>query len=79
MKRFRYILTLLFPRIYVDVVFNHMTIPHNDSVGTGGSTADPDTYSYPGVPYTEEHFNFPVCEVNDYNNATEVSEFWYCL
>ncbi|CAH1638100.1 unnamed protein product [Spodoptera littoralis] len=59
-------------RIYVDVVFNHMTIPHNDSMGTGGSTADPDTYSYPGVPYTKEHFNFPVCEVTDYTNATEV-------
>ncbi|XP_022813824.1 alpha-amylase 4N-like [Spodoptera litura] len=59
-------------RIYVDVVFNHMTIPHNNSLGTGGSTADPDTYSYPGVPYTKEHFNFPVCEVTDYTNATEV-------
>ncbi|PZC79579.1 hypothetical protein B5X24_HaOG216244 [Helicoverpa armigera] len=62
-------------RIYVDVVFNHMAIPQNTNKvynGTGGSTAVIDEYSYPAVPYTEEHFHHPVCEVNDYDNATEI-------
>ncbi|XP_047029614.1 alpha-amylase A-like [Helicoverpa zea] len=50
-------------RVYVDVVFNHMT---------GGGTPETDSLSYPGVPYTEENFHHPVCDVNDYNNATEM-------
>ncbi|XP_035439754.2 alpha-amylase 4N-like [Spodoptera frugiperda] len=59
-------------RVYVDVVFNHMTGDYATSVGTGGSTADTYTWSYPGVPYTEEHFHHPICDLQDYNNATEV-------
>ncbi|XP_047029612.1 alpha-amylase 4N-like isoform X2 [Helicoverpa zea] len=62
-------------RIYVDVVFNHMAIPQNTNKvynGTGGSTALIDEYLYPAVPYRKEHFHHPVCEVNDYDNATEI-------
>ncbi|KAJ8721956.1 hypothetical protein PYW08_004358 [Mythimna loreyi] len=59
-------------RIYVDVVFNHMTGSHNESIGTGGSVATTQNNSYPGVPYTDEHFHHPECEISDYNNATEI-------
>ncbi|KAJ8731520.1 hypothetical protein PYW07_004684 [Mythimna separata] len=59
-------------RIYVDVVFNHMTQKHEECVGTGGSTANTSINSFPGVPYTDEHFHHPECDMVDLDNATEV-------
>lgn len=59
-------------RIYVDLVFNHMTGIHDSYVGTGGSTGDPITRTYPGVPFIEEHFNSPLCSINDWDNPREV-------
>lgn len=59
-------------RIYVDAVINHMTANIQPAYGTGGTTADPNNLSYPGVPYTSENFNHPVCTIQNYNNATEV-------
>lgn len=45
-----------------------MTQTWDDNVGTGGSTAEFDTWSYPAVPYGRNDFNFPRCviEWNDY-------------
>ncbi|CAG5008916.1 unnamed protein product [Parnassius apollo] len=59
-------------RIYADVVVNHMTGDHNGNRGTGGSTADFVNYFYPAVPYTREHFHYPFCAIENYNNATQV-------
>lgn len=59
-------------RIYVDLVINHMTSTHRNHVGTGGSTADPGKRSYPAVPYSDEHFNSPVCSIKDYHNRDQV-------
>lgn len=59
-------------RIYVDLVINHMTSTHKNHVGTGGSTADPGKRSYPGVPYTDTHFNSPVCGIKDYHDRDQV-------
>ncbi|XP_052747661.1 alpha-amylase 2-like isoform X1 [Galleria mellonella] len=61
-------------RIYADVVFNHMTADNSNNIGTAGSTADFKKYSYPAVPYTEEHFHHPFCAINNYNNVTEVRD-----
>lgn len=59
-------------RIYVDVVLNHMTGDSETNLGTAGSTATFANSSYPGVPYTDEHFHHPVCDIQNYDNATEV-------
>lgn len=48
-------------RIYVDVVFNHMT--GSGSLGSAGSRANLATRDYYAVPYSIEHFN-PVCSIN---------------
>jgi len=58
-------------RIYVDVVFNHMTGNHDVAEGTGGSTADTYDFSYPAVPYFRYDFHTP-CAINNYQNATNV-------
>lgn len=58
-------------RIYVDVVFNHMTGGASNAQGTGGSYADPDSKYYPAVPFSSEHFH-STCEINNYNDATNV-------
>ncbi|XP_060660223.1 alpha-amylase A [Drosophila nasuta] len=57
-------------RIYVDVVFNHMSADGN-SYGTGGSTADPSSKSFPGVPFSSLDFN-PTCAITNYNDPTNV-------
>ncbi|XP_072949077.1 alpha-amylase 4N-like isoform X2 [Epargyreus clarus] len=59
-------------RIYADVVVNHMTGDHKDNRGTGGSTANFADYSYPAVPYSKEHFHYPFCDINNYNDAVQV-------
>lgn len=56
-------------RIYVDVVFNHMT--GIGTIGSGGSTADPANRNYPAVPYTIEHFN-PKCDITEWNNVYHI-------
>lgn len=58
-------------RIYVDLVINHMSGVHPKNIGTGGSTADPEHYSFPAVPYNVSHFNVG-CQRSDKNNATSV-------
>lgn len=58
-------------RIYVDIVFNHMTGQRGTIVGTGGSTADVDKLDYPSVPYGPDDFHFP-CTINNYQDANEV-------
>ncbi|XP_054738190.1 alpha-amylase 2-like isoform X2 [Anastrepha obliqua] len=58
-------------RIYVDVVFNHMAADHSDARGTGGSTADPSSKSFPAVPYSSTDFH-ATCAINNYNDANQV-------
>ncbi|XP_046391056.1 alpha-amylase 4N-like [Ischnura elegans] len=58
-------------RIYVDAVFNHMTGDHQNAVGTGGSTANTFSESYPAVPYGSNDFN-PKCDVNNYQDPNNV-------
>lgn len=57
-------------RIYADVVLNHMAgITPKPIIGTGGSIADPEKFSYPSVPYKYVHFHKP-CEISDWSDAT---------
>ncbi|CAH2096390.1 unnamed protein product [Euphydryas editha] len=58
--------------MYLDVVVNHMTGVHKDNKGTGGSTADFNSYNYPAVPYNDRHFHNPHCEIRNYDNVSEV-------
>lgn len=50
-------------RIYVDAIINHMTQTWDDNVGTGGSTAEFDTWTYTAVPYDRNDFNYPHCNI----------------
>ncbi|XP_022123852.1 alpha-amylase 1 isoform X1 [Pieris rapae] len=56
-------------RIYVDAIINHMTGTWGENVGTGGSEAFFNRWSYPSVPYGRNDFNSPHCVIqgNDYN------------
>lgn len=54
-----------------------MTGVHKDNKGTGGSTADFNSYNYPAVPYNDRHFHYPHCEIRNYYNANEVGIFLY--
>lgn len=56
-------------RIYVDVVFNHMT--GSAEIGSGGSRANLATRDYYGVPYSAEHFNTR-CNINDWSNVYQI-------
>lgn len=56
-------------RIYVDVVFNHMT--GSGFLGSAGNTADPTIRSYPAVPFDNSHFN-PRCRINNWSSAYEL-------
>ncbi|XP_059622266.1 alpha-amylase A-like [Phlebotomus argentipes] len=60
-------------RIYVDVVFNHMASGSLGSniVGTAGSSADPDSFYYPAVPYSKGDFH-PDCTITDYQDVYQV-------
>lgn len=57
-------------RTYVDVVFNHMAAD-GGTTGTGGSTADPSSKSFPAVPFSSLDFN-PTCAITNYNDPTNV-------
>ncbi|XP_011639361.1 alpha-amylase-like isoform X2 [Pogonomyrmex barbatus] len=58
-------------RIYVDVVFNHMSGNWNNARGTGGSTANTYDFSYPAVPYSRTDFHSP-CEAKNYQDPGNV-------
>lgn len=58
-------------RIFVDIVFNHMTSKTGSIIGTGGTTANVSKLDYPGVPYTSDDFHWP-CTIDNYNDASEV-------
>lgn len=66
-------------RIYVDVVINHMSGGWpNGTIGTGGTTFNYYTESYPGVPYSKLDFNDKNCHtssggIDSYQNANQVS------
>lgn len=56
-------------KIYVDFIPNHMTGDSN-GVGIAGSQYNGKTQSYPGVPYSREHFNMNIagrCPTRDGN------------
>jgi alpha-amylase len=61
-----------FSRIYVDVVFNHMTGDHPNAIGVGGTPANTYNKHYPGVPYGSGDFH-PTCDI-DYQNPVTVSD-----
>ncbi|EFN63696.1 Alpha-amylase 1 [Camponotus floridanus] len=61
-------------RIYVDVVFNHMTGDHVNALGTDGSTANTFNYNYPAVAYDRKDFHMPPCAINNYQDATNVRD-----
>uniref|UniRef100_A0A1B0EY97 Alpha-amylase n=1 Tax=Phlebotomus papatasi TaxID=29031 RepID=A0A1B0EY97_PHLPP len=57
-------------RIYPDAVFNHMgSLPN--MIGTGGSTADGPSRSYPAVPYDATSFH-ESCPIDNYQDAENV-------
>lgn len=56
-------------RIYVDVVFNHMT--GSAEIGSAGSRANLATRDYFGVPYSNEHFN-PRCDINNWSDVIQI-------
>lgn len=58
-------------RIYVDVVFNHMTGDWPNAQGTGGSNADTGSKYYPAVPYGKNDFHTS-CGITNYNDANNV-------
>jgi len=61
-----------FSRIYVDVVFNHMTADYPCAIGEGGTTANTYSKHYPGVPYGPDDFH-SACDI-DYLNSVTVSD-----
>ena len=56
-------------RIYVDVVFNHMT--GSGDTGSAGSRVNLQARDYPAVPFSAEHFN-PKCDINDWSNGIQI-------
>lgn len=56
-------------RIYVDVVFNHMT--GSGDVGSAGSRVNLAAREYPAVPFYAEHFN-PKCDITDWGNGWQI-------
>ncbi|XP_023334511.1 alpha-amylase [Eurytemora carolleeae] len=58
--------------IYVDAVINHMTGHGGSGQGTGGSSYDGPSESYPGVPFSNLDFHQPYCEISNYNDANDV-------
>jgi alpha-amylase len=56
-------------RIYVDVVFNHMT--GSGTLGSAGNLANPSTRHYPAVPFYNEHFNRR-CEIYSWSDPYQI-------
>jgi hypothetical protein len=61
-----------FSRIYVDVVFNHMTANFPNATGVGGCAADANNKVYQCVPYAPIDFH-STCAIINWNDAREVS------
>uniref|UniRef100_A0A336LMX9 Alpha-amylase n=1 Tax=Culicoides sonorensis TaxID=179676 RepID=A0A336LMX9_CULSO len=61
-------------RLYPDVILNHMSATGNDDivVGTAGSTAKPGERDFPAVPYTQNDFNQPKCEIRNWGDPKEI-------
>ena len=57
--------------VIVNFVVNHMSGHGMSGTGTGGSSFNGETESYPAVPYSSHDFHQPYCEINDYH----VSDF----
>lgn len=60
-------------RIYADVVINHMSA--TTGTGTGGSSGNSGTLSFPAVPYGSGDFNSR-CSINNYNDIYQVRNCW---
>nr|ADP89000.1 alpha-amylase [Hermetia illucens] len=58
-------------RIYVDVVFNHMSADSSNPVGTAGTQANPLAKSFPGVPYSSTDFHTS-CAIQSYQDANQI-------
>merc|ERR1712215_634564 len=58
--------------VVVDSVINHMTGHGSSGQGTGGSSFDGGSQSYPGVPFSSLDFHQPYCEINNYGDVNEV-------
>ncbi|GJQ73900.1 hypothetical protein Trydic_g18834 [Trypoxylus dichotomus] len=58
-------------RIYVDVIFNHMSGNLGTTNGTGGSTAHTQNKDYPEVPYNWQDFH-DGCLVSNYQDPNNV-------
>lgn len=56
-------------RIYVDLIINHMSA--TGGYGTGGSSGNPGSKSFPAVPYGPNDFN-PTCSITNYNDPINV-------
>ena len=51
--------------IFVDAVINHMSGMDGKGTGTGGSSFDGGSQSYPGVPFSNLDFNQPICQIQN--------------
>nr|AAG23133.1 alpha-amylase [Diabrotica virgifera virgifera] len=60
-------------RIYVDVVFNHMSATSGG--GTAGGSCDVGSLSYPSVPFGSNDFHSK-CDVNNYQDANNIRNCW---
>nr|KAG5706333.1 hypothetical protein BaRGS_026115 [Batillaria attramentaria] len=56
-QRYQPVSYKLVSRIYADVVVNHMAGAEQSGRGSGGTSFDGSTLSYPGVPYSAQNFN----------------------
>jgi len=63
-------------RIYIDTILNHMSAaaPGGETIGIGGSLANPGERQFPAVPFGPWDFNEPKCEISDWNNLIEVRQ-----
>lgn len=59
-------------RIYVDAIINHMARVNEQNIGTGGSTADPQKFLFPGCSFGPNDFNRPSCGIDNYNDRDQV-------
>ncbi|CAG9810115.1 unnamed protein product [Chironomus riparius] len=60
-------------RVYPDVVINHLAAV--SGTGTGGSTENSGTLSFPAVPFGSGDFNAR-CSIDNYNDAHQVRNCW---
>ncbi|XP_014271054.1 alpha-amylase 4N [Halyomorpha halys] len=59
-------------RVYVDVVFNHMSANQpSGTTGTDGSVPDTNNKQYPDVPYGPNDFH-STCSIDDWGNRNQI-------